>query len=228
MQIELVDITKKYNADSAPVLDGITIKIAEGSTIAITGPSGSGKSTLLNLIGTLDRPTSGKVLLDGRDVSVLTEAELAKTRNHSIGFVFQNHMLLPQLTAIENISVPLLGQSKEQQERSLSRAIEMLDLVGLSAKKDSFPNEMSIGECQRVAVVRALINEPGIILADEPTGSLDNNSARNLIDMLLQLREKKAFTLLAVTHSAEVASRMEFCYNLINGKLEKTNKKNQE
>jgi lipoprotein-releasing system ATP-binding protein len=219
MHIEMKSITKWYDGNPRPVLDNISLKISGGSAVAVVGPSGSGKSTLLNLLGTLDFPTTGEVLFNGITTTSLASEELAKLRNNSIGFIFQTHLLLPQLTVLENVLLPVIPQDKMKQRSAPERANLLLDSVGLADKIHRFPGEMSVGECQRVAVVRALINQPELLLADEPTGSLDHDSAEILIDMLMELRQIQPFTLVAVTHSSDVAKRMEITYMLINGKI---------
>ncbi len=219
MIIELHNITRQYDGNPRPVLDSISFKISEGSTVAVTGPSGSGKSTLLNLLGTLDFPSTGEVLFNGIATSSLASDELVKLRNNSIGFVFQTHLLLPQLTVIENVLLPVLPQDKNRQKQAPERACRLLDTVGLADKTQRFPGELSVGECQRIAVVRALINEPELLLADEPTGSLDHDTAEILSDMILELRHQYRFTLVAVTHSPDLAKRMEITYKLVNGKI---------
>jgi ABC-type lipoprotein export system ATPase subunit len=219
MLIELNNIRKQYNGNSKPVLDGITLKIPAGDTLAIVGPSGSGKSTLLNLIGTLDFPTDGEVLLDKIPTAELTSEKLNKIRNSKIGFVFQTHLLLPQLTVLENVLLPVMSQEKSIQEQAMEKASNLLDTIGLSDKINSFPGRMSVGECQRVAVVRSLINGPELLLTDEPTGSLDQDSAERLGDMLMDLQKQYSFTLIAVTHSPALAKRMATIYQLVNGKI---------
>jgi ABC-type lipoprotein export system ATPase subunit len=219
MHIEFQNISRLYDGNPRPVLDNITFELNEGSTVAISGPSGSGKSTLLNLLGTLDMPTSGTVLINGKSTAIMSSEELAGLRNNHIGFVFQTHLLLPQLSVLENVLMPVLPQDKTKQKAAPERALRLINLVGLADKSHKFPGEMSVGECQRVAVIRALINQPELLLADEPTGSLDHDSAGLLIDMLLELRKIQPFTLVAVTHSADLANRMEITYTLINGKI---------
>jgi lipoprotein-releasing system ATP-binding protein len=219
MFIELHKITKRYDDNLRPVLDSISLKISEGSAVAVVGPSGSGKSTLLNLLGTLDFPTSGEVLFNGLPTAALAPEELVKLRNNRIGFVFQTHLLLPQLTILENVLLPVIPQDKNKQKEAPERACQLLDAVGLADKSHRFPGEMSVGECQRVAVVRALINKPELLLADEPTGSLDHDSAEVLSDMIMELKHNNNFTLVAVTHSADLAKRMEITYKLVNGKI---------
>lgn len=219
MLIELNNITRRYDDNSRPVLDNISLSISEGSALAIVGPSGSGKSTLLNLLGTLDFPTAGEVMINGVATTVLSGEELAKMRNNNIGFVFQTHLLLPQLTVMENVLLPVIPQDKNRQKLAPERASMLLTEVGLADRTSSYPNEMSVGECQRVAVVRALINEPELLLADEPTGSLDHDSAEKLSDMLMELWHRHSFTMVAVTHSPDLAKRMQITYELVNGKI---------
>jgi lipoprotein-releasing system ATP-binding protein len=218
MQIELDRITKQYNGNR-PVLENITLTINEGSSVAIAGPSGSGKSTLLNLLGTLDFPSEGEVRINGKSTRALTTNELNELRNEKIGFVFQTHLLLPQLTTLENVLLPVIPRDKSYQKPARERAAQMLDFVGLSDKVNRLPGEMSVGECQRVAVVRALINEPELLLTDEPTGSLDHDSAASLGEMLIRLRNERKFTLIAVTHSSDLAALMDKTYKLVNGKI---------
>ena len=222
--LEIINVSKSYPAPSGVdpeyVLEDLSWRIEAGQSVAVTGPSGSGKSTLLNIIGALDQPTGGKVLLDGRDFSVLGERELAKIRNLEIGFVFQLHHLLPQCTALENVLVPTLagfgGQDRSSYE---SRARELLDRVGLGRRLDYRPGQLSGGERQRVAVVRALINRPKLLLADEPTGSLDHAAAANLAELLCELNREQQVTLILATHSSELAGGMSEIWKLDNGKL---------
>lgn len=219
MDITLNNITKQYSDADKPVLNDISLKIPQGGTYAIVGPSGSGKSTLLNLLGTLDFPNAGEVILGDTITTKAKSEELDGLRNRKIGFVFQTHMLLPQLTVLENILLPVVPRGKAHQEGALDRAKALLNEVGLSDKVDSFPGKMSVGECQRAAVVRSLINEPELLLTDEPTGSLDRESANRLTDMLLKLQSQYNFTLITVTHSLELAKQMGVTYNLVDGKI---------
>jgi len=219
MQIVLRNIFKSYHETQQVVLNDISLNINQGDSIAITGPSGSGKSTLLNMLGTLDIPSSGEVLIDGKSTRDFISNDLALLRNKKIGFVFQTHLLLPQLTVLENILLPVIPQDKTMKKLAPERARNLLNEVGLADRTGSYPGKMSVGECQRIAVVRALINEPELILADEPTGSLDHNSAERLSDLFMELRSKHSFTLVAVTHSQDLAKRMQVVYQLINGKL---------
>lgn len=212
--LELINISKSYDK-SPPVLDGITLSVSAGDTVAITGPSGSGKTTLLNIAGGLDLPSSGAVRIGGEDLSELSDSQLASIRNTRVGFVFQLHHLLPQCTALENVMVPAIPSGGEIRDR----AVGLLEGVGLADRMDYMPAKLSGGERQRVAVARALINQPGLILADEPTGSLDSDSSRKLADLLLDFGGGKDIALVVVTHSEELAERMAVRYRLANGKL---------
>lgn len=224
MLAELQHITKYYELSGSGirnlVLENVTLQINEKARIAIVGPSGSGKSTLLNILGTLDKPTSGKVLLDGSPIDKMNEDQLAGIRNSFIGFVFQMHHLLPQLTLLENVMLPLLPQKDKKILRSANeRALYLIDRVGLSDHRSKFPSQLSVGECQRTAVVRALINQPQVLLADEPTGSLDAANARQLVQLLIELNMEQNVALVIVTHSLELAGKMEKIYHLREGKL---------
>jgi len=222
--LELDSVSKRYDAPGAAespwVLKDVSLRVTAGESLAIVGPSGSGKSTLLNIIGTLDRPTSGRVLLDGRDLSAPREAELAALRNREIGFVFQLHHLLPQCTALENVLVPtLVGGTRNASEDAETRAIGLLKRVGLGERMTYRPGQLSGGERQRAAVVRALINRPKLLLADEPTGALDRASADQLGGLLVELNREQGVTLIVVTHSIELASRMGRVLELRSGGL---------
>ncbi len=222
--VELSDVSKSYDSPSGEeaveVFAGVNLELAEGESAAIVGPSGSGKSTLLNVIGALDKPSGGEVLVDGNDVAGLSPEGAAAFRNRTIGFVFQSHHLLPQCTVLENVMVPALaGHGGLTGEALRKRAEELLDEVGLSHRLHHRPAEISGGEKQRVSVARALVNEPGLLLADEPTGALDKANSDKLVELLVELNEKRGLTLLAVSHSPEVASRMGSIYRLDDGKL---------
>ncbi|HNW53476.1 MAG TPA: ABC transporter ATP-binding protein [Bacteroidales bacterium] len=224
MLAELQQVTKYYGLpgsdQSSRVLHEISLQIAECENIAIVGPSGSGKSTLLNILGTLDSPTSGRVLLKGISVNDMDESRLAETRNKDIGFVFQMHYLLPQLTLLENILLPLLPQKdKILQKNAHEQALQLIHRVGLSKQLHKFPSQLSGGECQRTAVVRALINKPRLLLADEPTGSLDAANASQLADLLAELNKEQGVAMVIVTHSMELAGRSDKIYRLQEGKL---------
>jgi ABC-type lipoprotein export system ATPase subunit len=225
--MRLIDIAKEYpgppGARGTKVLDRVSLDINPGESIAIMGPSGSGKSTLLHIMGTLDQPTSGRVLLEERDLAGLNEPELAAIRSQELGFVFQAHYLLPQCTVLENVLVPTLAgktsQSAPQKEPAESRAVRLLQRVGLGDRLEHRPGQLSGGEKQRVAVVRALINGPRLLLADEPTGSLDGASARDLGQTLSDLNREQGVTLVVVTHSESLAGLMSKTYELKNGGL---------
>ena len=225
MLLELQNIIKHYdspdNTSPVPILQDISLKVDTGESIAIVGPSGSGKSTLLNIIGVLDAPTSGTVFLAGQNLSSLNDKKLAEIRNRDIGFIFQLHHLLPQCTVLENVLVPTLPLGKNiNSGEAEDRANQLLDVVGLTGRKHYKPAQLSGGERQRVAVVRALINEPKLLLADEPTGSLDQASADNLGLLLSDLNKREDVTLILVTHSMELANRMGKKFSLQNGKLQ--------
>jgi ABC-type lipoprotein export system ATPase subunit len=218
--IELQDVTKRYGQDE-PVLQGISLAIQAGETLAVVGPSGSGKSTLLNLLGALDAPTTGRVLFEQVDLAQYGDDRLAGFRNQAVGFVFQRHHLLPQLTALENVLVPTLVTASKRRDAAAERAAHLLERVGLGAKIHSRPGELSGGERQRVAVVRALINAPKLILADEPTGSLDATAAGSLVDLLVELNREEGVALVMVTHAAILARRMDKVLELHAGSLGK-------
>ena len=221
MLLELKNISKKYSTPASEnyltVLDNISLVIDEGESISIVGPSGSGKSTLLNIIGTLDQPTSGEVLLRGENLNQYNQNKLAEIRNKEFGFIFQLHHLLPQCTVEENVLIPTLSQGSRTKENIHQRAKSLLEAVGLIDRLNYFPGQLSGGELQRVAVVRALINSPKLILADEPTGSLDSKSSAKLAQLLMDI--DKDVSLIVVTHSTEIASLMDRRYKLQNGKL---------
>ena len=219
--LELTGVSKTYSQardSSATVLSNISLTVPTGQAMAIVGPSGSGKSTLLNIIGALDRPTSGTVRLDGRDLTNLKSAELAEIRRTRIGFVFQQHHLLPQCTVLENVLLPALASGSVGAELA-TRAIELLDRVALADRADDRPPLLSGGERQRVALARALINSPSLLLADEPTGSLDRHTSESLIELLAELNRSEAATLIVVTHSPDLAGRMDRVMELRDGAL---------
>lgn len=242
--LELADVTKRYagpeGSAALPVLNGVSLAVAPGESLAIVGPSGSGKSTLLQIIGTLDRPTAGQVLLGGQDLAALDEQRIAAVRNRQIGFVFQSHYLLPQCTVWENVLLPTLARSRGREsaetvagaplrrltsaattleEAVETRAERLLKHVGLSERLHHRPGQLSGGERQRVAVVRALINQPQLLLADEPTGALDHASATALGQLLVELNREEGVTLIVVTHALDLAKRMGRILRLSDGKL---------
>ncbi len=223
MLLQTQALTKTYRApdggDEVPVLRNLDFQVESGETVAIVGPSGSGKSTLLNIVGALDRADSGKVLVEGREVGALGERETAQYRNSTVGFIFQLHHLLPQCTVLENVLVPTLANPSRDQAKLEARARELIAAVGLEHRLHHRPGQLSGGERQRAAVARSLINQPKLLLADEPTGALDRVSAERLIDLLVELNGKQGVTLLMVTHSIEHARRMQRAMELRDGQL---------
>src|SRR3989449_5395248 len=231
--LKLERVTKQFDSPEGAspliVLSEISLEVTPGESLAIVGPSGSGKSTLLHIIGTLDRPTSGQVWLAGKDVSQLLEPELAAVRNRQIGFIFQAHYLLPQCTVLENVLVPTLAKTAHgataatdpaaSSESAEARASRLLKRVGLAERISHRPGELSGGERQRVAVVRALINRPRLLLADEPTGALDHTSAQQLAQLLLELNREEGVALIVVTHALELARLMGKMSQLKDGRL---------
>ncbi len=223
--LKLVHVAKTYgspdSAEKVEVLRDVSLDLHAGESIAIVGPSGCGKSTLLNIIGALDRPTGGQVLLDGQDLASLGEEELAGVRNQKIGFVFQMHHLLSQCTVLENVLVPTLAMAGSRPGKEVQdRAVELLEAAGLKDRMGYRPGELSGGQRQRVAVVRALINKPALLLADEPTGSLDREASENIIDILVEANLRQRVALVAVTHSLRLAECMGRIMELYDGVLE--------
>ncbi|GIW91512.1 MAG: lipoprotein-releasing system ATP-binding protein LolD 1 [Pirellulaceae bacterium] len=218
--VKLEHVSKQYPTPAEPlvVLRDISLSLESGQNLAVVGPSGSGKSTLLNILGTLDEPTSGSVEIAGVEPFRLPHAELARFRNRHIGFIFQEHYLLPQLTILENVLVPALAMGRTTAGKT-GRAKELLERVGLSARLHHRPAELSGGERQRAAVARALLLEPSLVLADEPTGSLDPTNARAVGQLLLDLQQEEKNVLIVVTHSRELAGRMSQQKVLDNGYL---------
>lgn len=218
--LEFRDVFKAYpGPEPVPVLLGASLSLGRCESVAIVGPSGSGKSTILNLLGTLDLPDRGTITFDGRDLTRLTAKELATLRNRQIGFIFQNHHLLPQCSVLENVLLPTLADAKQTSQEAEQRARQFLDRVGLGHRLDHLPGNLSGGERQRTAVARALINRPALLLADEPTGALDRASATNLGQLLVELNREEGVTLVVVTHSAEIAQRMGRTVELRDGLL---------
>jgi len=225
--LRLESVSKHYQApdraELIKILDAIDLEVSAGESLAIVGPSGSGKSTLLQISGTLDRPSSGKVILAGQDLNLLPEDKLASVRNRQIGFVFQFHYLLPQCTVLENVLVPTLAYSSTSgmtgEEAGSERAERLLARVGLSDRLSHRPGQLSGGERQRVAVVRALINKPQLLLADEPTGALDHAAAQTLAQLLADLNREEKVALIVVTHALELAHRMQRVLQLQDGRL---------
>jgi len=223
MKIVLEHISKKYPTAEKNVLEDVSLTIGSNETLAIIGPSGCGKSTLLNIIGTLDKPGSGTVSINDVDITSLNDTDTAAIRNEKIGFVFQLHHLLPQLNLLDNVLLPsLVLRDKTLKATSVSRAMELLETVGLADKIRQYPGQLSVGECQRAALVRALINQPELILADEPTGSLDQESAEQVGNLLLSIHQMFKVSLVVVTHAPLLATKMNTVYSLQNGHLIKS------
>jgi lipoprotein-releasing system ATP-binding protein len=214
------NISKQFPTRSEPltVLRDVSFEMAAGQNVAILGPSGTGKSTLLHILGTLDRPTSGTVLLDDEDPFQLADAQLAAYRNRHIGFVFQDHHLLPQLSVLENVLIPAVAEGRPNDE-TVARARDLLDRVGLSQRLDHRPAELSGGERQRVGVARALVQQPKLVLADEPTGNLDRTNALAIGRLLIELQQQEDAMLVVVTHSAELADLLQTRLELDDGVL---------
>ncbi|KXA91100.1 hypothetical protein AKJ57_02440 [candidate division MSBL1 archaeon SCGC-AAA259A05] len=219
--VKLEKVNKIYETDATSVkaLDNVTLGVEKGEFMSIAGPSGSGKTTLLNLIGALDTPTSGEVKIEDRNTSEMSSSELDNLRLKKIGFVFQTFNLIPTLTALENVEIVLsiAGLSTSEQN---DRASELLELVGLGDRLDHRPNQLSAGECQRVAIARSLANDPDIVLADEPTGNLDTDTGDEIIDLMRDLNEDFEKTFIIVTHDPNVAKRTNRIVNLRDGKVE--------
>jgi len=220
--IEVHELTKTYGSGEIAVhtLCGVQATVEEGEFVAVMGPSGSGKSTLMNILGCLDRPSSGSYILDGQDVSRLSKNALASVRNEKIGFVFQSYNLLPRLTAVKNVMMPMLynGHAHASDAARYQRAVEMLEAVGLGDRVDHRPNELSGGQQQRVAIARALVNDPAILLADEPTGNLDTRSGEEIMALLHELHDR-GVTIVMVTHEPDIADHAERVIYLQDGQI---------
>jgi lipoprotein-releasing system ATP-binding protein len=224
MLLQLKDISKTYKSSSAKadrvVLNNLSWELDRGETMAILGPSGSGKSTLLNIIGALDMADSGDILFTGNPLRDFSEKSLSTFRNREVGFIFQAHHLLPQCTVLENVLIPTLPvRDSVFKKECQARATTLLKEVGLWDQRNQLPTTLSGGECQRTAVIRALINKPKLLLADEPTGSLDNVNAQGVIDILLQLNSEYGIALIVVTHAEHIARQMDKTYSLSDGRL---------
>ena len=227
MSIEITNITKSYLMGDTLVqaVDGVTLSIKAGEFAAIIGPSGSGKSTLMNIIGCLDRPTEGSYQLEGEEVAQMSDDSLAMTRNRKIGFVFQNFNLLPRMTSLQNVALPLTYAGVGKGER-LKRASENLTLVGLGERQGHRPNELSGGQRQRVAIARALINNPPILIADEPTGNLDTRSSNEIMEIFCRLHETGR-TVIMVTHEPDIAAYAHRVIQVRDGKVIKDERKKE-
>ncbi len=231
--LKLINICKWYG--NTPVLNDLSWQVPDGAAYVITGPSGSGKSTLLNIIGTLDKPTAGQIFLNDKDISNMQENQLAMVRNRDIGFVFQLHHLLPQCTVLENVLIPTLAMGSHFRSRvecagsniavddqsAQQRAHDLLERMGLAHRLNHRPGQLSGGERQRVAVARALINKPKLLLADEPTGSLDRKAAEKLTQLLIEINREQGVTLIVATHSMKLACQVGPVWQLSDGKLQR-------
>lgn len=219
--IRMRDIVKTYYIglpNELEILHGIDLTVSKGEFLSIVGESGSGKSTLMNIIGALDRPTAGTYYLDGEEVDTLSDAELSRIRNKKIGFVFQSFNLIPRVSAVENVEVPLLYAGVPEKERR-ARAMDLLRMVGMEDRADHMPNELSGGQNQRVAIARAMANDPYILLADEPTGALDSETSHLVMNLFHQLHEERGKTVVLITHSSELASETPRIVRLSDGRI---------
>ena len=219
-KLEISGLTRDFPTRGEPlqVLKGIDLQVSASETLAVTGPSGCGKSTLLHILGTLDTPSGGSMQLDGIDPFTLDDQSLAHFRNQNIGFIFQDHHLLPQLSVLENVLIPAIANGRPDQD-CLQRARQLIERVGLADRIEHRPAELSGGERERVAVARSLIHQPTLLLADEPTGNLDQTNARQVGSLLLEMHEQEAMMLVVVTHSLELAGRFPMHRELQNGLL---------
>lgn len=214
-------IVKRYyegEPNELEILHGIDLKVFQGEFVSIVGESGSGKSTLMNMIGALDRPTEGQYFLGGRDISKLHDEELSDIRNQEIGFVFQNFCLIPRMSAVRNVEIPLMYANMPPKQRR-ERAMELLALVGMEERADHKPNELSGGQNQRVAIARAMANDPHILLADEPTGALDSKTGHLVMDIFHRLHEEQDKTIVLITHSQELAHETERMITISDGRI---------
>ena len=227
MILQLKSVYKNYNRGKTevPVLKDICLEVEKGEYLAIMGPSGSGKTTLMNLIGCLDVPTSGEYILDDKKINELDDNALADIRNQYIGFVFQNFYLLPKMTALDNVALPLLYAGVPQKERR-ERAAEALKAVGLEERMEFLPNQMSGGQCQRVAIARAMVGKPDLLLADEPTGALDTKAGNQIMEIFRQL-SREGMTIIMITHEQSIADCADKIYYILDGELDTTGKRKE-
>jgi putative ABC transport system ATP-binding protein len=218
--IQVEKLVKIYRLGKVSIhaLRGVSFDVARGEFLVVMGPSGSGKTTLLNLIGAIDKPTSGRILIDGRDITVLGEGELTKLRRHKIGFIFQFYNLIPALTALENVELPMLTAGLSRRDAS-KRAFQLLEMVGLKERVNHFPDELSGGEQQRVAIARALANKPSVILADEPTGDLDTKTGMEVVRILHDTSKKENAIVIVVTHDPMITERADRILHLRDGSI---------
>jgi putative ABC transport system ATP-binding protein len=221
--VQLIEAHKTYALGhrSVEALRGVSLEMPRGGFVVLQGPSGSGKTTLLNLIGGIDRPTSGRVLIEGRDIAALSDDVLSEFRSKKLGFIFQNFNLIPVLTAVENIEYPLLLQRVPRAE-ALARALAMADAIGLAGMGDQRPSELSGGQCQRVAIGRALVTNPALVIADEPTANLDAATGQAIIDLMHQMRDRTGATFVISTHDPTIAHMAEMRFALHDGTLVNT------
>jgi len=218
--IQVEDLVKSYQLGKVliPALRGISFDVAKGEFLVLMGPSGSGKTTLLNLLGAIDKPASGRIFIDGRDITTLGEGELTKLRRHKIGFIFQFYNLIPSLTAVENVELPMLTAGVSRKDAS-KRALQLLETVGLAERVGHLPDELSGGEQQRVAIARALANKPSVILADEPTGDLDTKSGMEVVQILHDTSKKENATVIVVTHDPMVSEKADRILRMRDGQI---------
>ncbi len=228
MILDLQHIFKDYNQDKllVPVLKDVNLQVEEGEYVAIMGPSGSGKTTLMNIIGCLDRPTSGEFKLAGTDILALKDKELSNVRLNSIGFVFQSFHLMPRESALENVSLPLSYAGVKKKERK-ERALKALTRVGLEERATFMPTQLSGGQKQRVAIARAMVNNPKILLADEPTGALDSKSGAQIMELFQKLNDE-GVTIVMITHDSKIASHAKRVYNIIDGEISQADEKEEK